>query len=70
MTIKNKVYSKKGRLVGEAEPVQTQPPSQSVVVRRARAAQRRIVQRSLSIQRSLSEKKDDSNDEGVIFTEV
>ena len=39
MTIKNKVYYNKGRLVGEAEPVQTQPPSRSVVVRRARAAQ-------------------------------
>ena len=26
-TIKNKVYYNKGRLVGEAEPVQAQPPS-------------------------------------------
>ena len=32
MAIKNKVYYNKGRLVGEAEPVQVQPPSRSVVV--------------------------------------
>ena len=38
MTIKNKVYYNKDRLVGEAEPVQAQPPSQSVVVRRGQAA--------------------------------
>ena len=38
MTIKNKMYYNKDRLVGEAEPVQAQPPSQSVVVRRGQAA--------------------------------
>ena len=57
MTIKNKVYCNKGRLAGEAEPVQTQPPSRSVVVRRARAAQRRMVPRALSIQRSILKRK-------------
>ena len=56
--------------MGEPEPVQAQPPSQAVVVQRARAAQRHMIQRAPSIQHSLSEEKEDSNDEGVIFTEI
>ena len=56
--------------MGEPEPVQAQPVSWAVVVRRAQAAQQRMVQRALAIQHSLSEEKEDSNDEGVIFTKV
>ena len=67
---KNKVFYNKGRLVGEREAVQVQPVSWAVVVQRAQAAQQRMVQRALAIQHSLSEEKEDSNDEVGIFTEV